>query len=448
MQYRFLLGLLMLPAFLVAQKIAPVSSFSKFNANSIEVVAFDSDGKTIIGGDSEGYIYFWDIHHGSLIKIMRAHDGKVTCLSISGDQQKMATAGADKKLIIWDLAIRNPVKSLNVAASLNTVLFGEDNHTLYYLQDQALYKNTCDLDSPVAIYQNRNSFHTAALDPESHVVGLTSGKYIFPYNLINNTVDTKIKCCAQSVQAMDIFNRLIACKCEEGSLNIFSLETGEQTGHIKGSSSYGQVILSHDGQFVVASNPGNMAGLWEVSSGKKLADLIGHSGEVTTFDFSRDDAYILTGSDDGTVKLWNTKYDKSDIPVALSPEDTTELVYTELMIPGKLQGRTVEKQETVEITSSRMDIFVWDNETVDGDIISLNFNGEWILREYSLTKVRKKIALNLNPHAGNYLILYAHNLGSNPPNTAAISFVNDKVERVLTIHSDLNKCGAVNFVFK
>jgi hypothetical protein len=102
----------------------------------------------------------------------------------------------------------------------------------------------------------------------------------------------------------------------------------------------------------------------------------------------------------------------------------------------------------VGISSSRLEISVWDREAVDGDTISLNLNGKWILENYGLGKNKLKIPVELNPNTNNYLILYAHNLGKKPPNTAAVSFVDGNKEKVLTIKSDLKQCGAINFVYK
>ncbi len=86
---------------------------------------------------------------------------------------------------------------------------------------------------------------------------------------------------------------------------------------------------------------------------------------------------------------------------------------------------------------------------MDGDSISLNINGEWILQEYSVVKTKLKIHVKINPNAtNNYLILYAHNLGEISPNTAAVQvLIGDKVYK-LTLTSDLQKSGALNFVYK
>ena len=86
--------------------------------------------------------------------------------------------------------------------------------------------------------------------------------------------------------------------------------------------------------------------------------------------------------------------------------------------------------------------------SIDGDTMSLFFNGEWLLDHYGVTKAKKAIKLNFKPNTKNFLVLFANNLGKSPPNTAAILFSNGKTNRFVKLSSDLKTCSALNFVYK
>jgi hypothetical protein len=112
-----------------------------------------------------------------------------------------------------------------------------------------------------------------------------------------------------------------------------------------------------------------------------------------------------------------------------------------------LQGRQVNLQGTFKVEARTITVRVWDRKEKDGDVISLQYNGEWILQNYSLKKRKKKLVVEYMPDAENQLIFFAHNLGTHPPNTAAILIETSKHnKRYLDIRSDMNYCGAIRFI--
>ncbi len=122
---------------------------------------------------------------------------------------------------------------------------------------------------------------------------------------------------------------------------------------------------------------------------------------------------------------------------------TTEVVFEKIK---DINGRKTETVETVLIKNKKVTIKIWDNDKVDGDIISLNLNGIWILKNYRLKKNVKNILIDL-PLDSNELILYAENLGRMPPNTAAISIWNGKEEiKSLVLNSDKGKSEAIKIL--
>jgi hypothetical protein len=116
-------------------------------------------------------------------------------------------------------------------------------------------------------------------------------------------------------------------------------------------------------------------------------------------------------------------------------------------VPLMLEGRAVSVQTEEMVFSKKLEIEVYDHKSIDGDIISLNFNGEWVLREYTLKKKPFKLKLELNPNQPNYLILFAHNLGKVPPNTAYMNIKAGKFRKAVTLSSGMGKCGAITFKY-
>lgn len=95
-------------------------------------------------------------------------------------------------------------------------------------------------------------------------------------------------------------------------------------------------------------------------------------------------------------------------------------------LPEQLEDRKVvlvEKAQEIVVDAFETEIEIFDYLHQDGDIISLNFNGDWIIKELSMESKPKKFILKLNTTGENYLILHAVNEGSIPPNTIGINYL-------------------------
>ncbi len=105
--------------------------------------------------------------------------------------------------------------------------------------------------------------------------------------------------------------------------------------------------------------------------------------------------------------------------------------------------------KTIEIENEIFKVDLYDNGDIDGDSITLFFNGKLLLSHKRLSD--KAITLNLNVENNknvNELVMYADNLGSIPPNTALMVVTDGEKRYEVRITSDLEKSGAIRFVHK
>ena len=75
-------------------------------------------------------------------------------------------------------------------------------------------------------------------------------------------------------------------------------------GHTKAVNS---VSFSPDGQYMVSGSEDNTVRLWSVESCELLRTMKGHTSYVTSVAFSPDGGSVVSGSQDKTVRLWSVK---------------------------------------------------------------------------------------------------------------------------------------------
>jgi len=65
-------------------------------------------------------------------------------------------------------------------------------------------------------------------------------------------------------------------------------------------------VISSDGQFALSGSWDGTLRLWDITTGLTTKTFIGHSKDVLSVAFSSDNRQIVSGSRDRTIKLWNT----------------------------------------------------------------------------------------------------------------------------------------------
>lgn len=109
------------------------------------------------------------------------------------------------------------------------------------------------------------------------------------------------------------------------------------------------------------------------------------------------------------------------------------------------QKRTLITKETMHLSKDSIWIDIWDGNREDGDIISLEFNQQLILKNYTLTKQKKRCRVALQKGV-NILTLIAHNLGEIPPNTADLEIERHEGKKHLSLESDMDSSESIKII--
>jgi hypothetical protein len=119
-------------------------------------------------------------------------------------------------------------------------------------------------------------------------------------------------------------------------------------------------------------------------------------------------------------------------------------------IPVKTNGRLNKEQSRIVIKDKKINIEIYDNGTIDGDTVSVFFDGKEVVHKQKLSINPIKLSFNLDANIVLHsVVLFAENLGSIPPNTALVIVTTASGKRFeLSSSATLNQNAALIFEYK
>jgi WD40 repeat protein len=267
----------------------------------VQCVAFSPDGKQIVGA-GDNTLKVWDAQTG---KETLTFDGDVLSVSFTPDGKQIVGSASDNTLKIWDAQT------------------GKEALTLQGHSDGVCIASWSLLERPeirqklIKVWDTQTGRETLTLQ-------------IHPNNKVN------------SVSVSPDGKRIVS-GTRNGTAQIWDAQTGQKTHALVGhSAEVNSVSFSPDGKRIVSGSSDGTIKIWDVETGQEtltLKDLhevarlkptpMGYPDEsqeqstdrVTKFSrrevmsvsFSPDGGRIVSGSSDGTIKIWDARPIKADV---------------------------------------------------------------------------------------------------------------------------------------
>jgi len=163
--------------------------------------------------------------------------------------------------------------------------------------------------------------------------------------------------------------------------------------------------------------------------------------------------YLSVFYDPGRPKFRRLDQDKPEYEpvredgILKGPQDKVQEVAKDSARIGEVKDRMYQITHSLTVSAATVTVEIWDDQKEDGDRVSINVNGEWVIEDYTLKKKRHEFEITLK-EGDNDLVLHALNLGRYAPNTAAIRVFDGKEEYILVLTSDMRKSGALEINYK
>lgn len=133
----------------------------------------------------------------------------------------------------------------------------------------------------------------------------------------------------------------------------------------------------------------------------------------------------------------------------ISSEDQSEPIdSTPLVILDTSLSRAVETQHQIIVENERINLTIWDEKEVDGDIISIRFNNEWVIRNYTLSASPKTFTLKTQSGIINSIEMFAEDVGRIPPATTAMIISDGARNHKVSLRSSPELNGRIEIQWK
>ena len=127
----------------------------------------------------------------------------------------------------------------------------------------------------------------------------------------------------------------------------------------------------------------------------------------------------------------------------------TDIANSITNIPPVFLNRKTAVQKKFTVDSTLMNLYIWDDQAIDGDKVDIYLNGQLIRGNILLSSGKTIIPLQLIKRKINYIIMHAINLGNVPPNTAAMQLGDEESnDKVFKLFSTLSSSGVLEIFVK
>lgn len=196
---------------------------------------------------------------------LRGHEGGISSIAVSPDGKLIASSSLDHTVRLWQAATGKLLRVLSIHKNeVYAVAFSPDDKTL------------------------------ASSDYDGKVI-------LWDLTLFRPRLTLQIKGWSTSL-SFSPDGALLAVANQGSGLPIFETKTGKllRTLEIRGNTNV--VAFSPDGRKLASAS--SSIALWDLENGKVEKFLRGHEDSVRTLAFSTDSAFLVSGSNDKTARLW------------------------------------------------------------------------------------------------------------------------------------------------
>ncbi len=244
---------------------------------------------------------------------LKAHDGPVEHLSLSGDGRLIVTASDDRALKIWVRETLEPAGAIYMDDGPATSLSMRNNRALTTHADGST--NIWDIEKKQRLYRfkrNEASIWAASFTgSEDRFAAAGHDWTVALWETSSETTPLKVlEGHENAVQALasDPSGAWLVSGGADKSVRLWNLETRELKRTFRTSSDFITALaVSNDASLIASGSLDGSVRLLAAGSGRTMRTYNAHKSKVTSIAFSGNGEYLATAAEDGSVRVRGLK---------------------------------------------------------------------------------------------------------------------------------------------
>ncbi|KAG6027215.1 transcriptional regulatory protein rco1 [Claviceps sp. Clav32 group G5] len=247
-------------------------------------LCFSPDGRSLVIGSEDGLVRVWDIATKTIRHTFSGHKHDIYCVEFSSDGKLIASGSADRTVQIWDVETGSHTLTLTTSDVVTSIAISPDSrYVAGGSLDHKVY--VWDIHSGVLVEELGGRYGGHA-DSIYSVAFSPDGK-----NLISGSLDQTIKMWELSPP-------------QDGQSE--ALKGGKYVKMFTGHSSFVlSAVYTPDAEWILSGSKDRCLRLWDPNTGKFQFELQGHMNSVISVAVSPKGGYFVTGSGDRKACIWS-----------------------------------------------------------------------------------------------------------------------------------------------
>lgn len=282
------------------------------HTEAVGSVAFNNDGERIVSTGSDHTVRIWDASNGTEIHTMRGHTTNVNSAAFSPDGSRVVSASHDDTIKIWDATTGRELRTIKGNSNGGyCAYFSPDGKSIAGGSSNGAIK-IWDVDSgeeTMTFGGHAAAVFDVSFSPDGQRIASVSMDQTVKIWDVNSGHELKCLRGHSSWVHHVVFNHdgtKVMSGSQDRTIKIWDTETGLEVAALEQPWRVFGLAASQDGQRI-ATGFGNTIRILEAHPGDEFREFGRHVSTVTSVVFSPDGSQIASGSELGTIKIWDTK---------------------------------------------------------------------------------------------------------------------------------------------